>query len=212
MEAAARFVPKEAIAANRADADARMAAAAMLRDPEAVDRDPNMQGVAAWEKLIASHDPVHPNNDRIDVLIKRMDDIAENFRTQHEQHQITFKQQADLHMTSCAQVRQYYVGSTNAQYAIAQGENAALRVSTSRCKVTAAHSPLTPTSPGGRGASRQLLIRPNRDRSAIATFSGREKGPELRDYGPFLRPALRAGFAVRSGICPPWMAEMPKIQ
>ncbi len=127
IEAAARFVPKEETAAKRADADSRMAAAAMLRDPEAVDRDPSTQGVAAWEQLIASNDSVNPDNARIDVLIKRMDDIADNYHEQHEQHEMSFKQQVDLHMTSCAQVRQVAAEHTNAQYAIAQGENAALR-------------------------------------------------------------------------------------
>lgn len=127
IEDAARFVPKEATAAKRADADERMAAAAMLHDPQAVDRDPNTQGVAAWEGLIARNDSVDPDNDRIDALIKRMDDTMESFHTQHEQHEMTFKQQADLHMTSCAQVRQVVIEHTNAQYAIAQGENAALR-------------------------------------------------------------------------------------
>ena len=127
IEAAARFVPKEATAANRADADTRMAAAAMMRDPQAVDRDPGTHGVAAWEGLIARHDSVDPDNDRIDALIKRMDDAMESFHAQHEQHEMTFKQQADLHMTSCAQVRQVVIEHTNAQYAIAQGENAALR-------------------------------------------------------------------------------------
>ena len=127
IEAAARFVPKEATAANRADADTRMAAAAMLHDPQAVDREPNRQGVTAWEGLIARNDSVDPDNDRIDVLIKRMDDAMESFHAQHEQHEMTFKQQADLHMTSCAQVRQVVIEHVNAQYAIAQGENAALR-------------------------------------------------------------------------------------
>ena len=127
IEAAARFVPKEATAANRADADSRMAAAAMLRDPGAADRDSGHQGTAAWEQLIASNDSVNPDNARIDVLIKRMDDITESFQAQHAQHEMSFKQQADLHMTTCAQVRQVVAEHTNAQYAIAQGENAALR-------------------------------------------------------------------------------------
>ncbi len=127
IEAAARFVPKEETAAKRADADSRMAAAAMLRDPEAEERDHSIQGVAAWEHLTASNDSVDPDNAKLDVLIKRMDDITESFQTQHEQHEISFKQQFDLHMTSCAQVRQLVFEHTNAQYAIAQGENAALR-------------------------------------------------------------------------------------
>jgi hypothetical protein len=127
IEAAARFVPKEATAAERADTDSRMAAAAMLRDPAAVDRDPRTPGVAAWEQLIASNDSVNPDNAKLDVLVKRMDDITESFQAQHEQHEMTFKQQVDLHMTSCAQVRQVVAEHTNVQYAIAQGENAALR-------------------------------------------------------------------------------------
>ena len=127
IQAAAQFEPKEAIAANRASADGRMAAAAAMRDPLAVDRDPNTQGVAAWEHLIASNDSVDPDNDRLDALIKRMDEIMESFHNQHEQHQITFKTQTALDLKTCAQVRQLVVEKTNAQYAIALNENAMLR-------------------------------------------------------------------------------------